>query len=152
MRFWGYPGRGGNYVWRNPSRCPDIYVQIRQVKCPDRCGQVVGRLLRLLSGVLARPAEHHATGIVTSLWYSWVYSMAMRGRGESCAGEKRRKNCQFSHIKVLSRECRSALVPTLHRPALSATSLPPQSCCKQSNLYLERDCGIIRARLFSRFF
>ena len=36
----------------NPSRCPDIYVQIRQVKCPDRCGQVVGRLLRPLSGVL----------------------------------------------------------------------------------------------------
>ena len=36
----------------NPSGCPDIYVQIRQVKCPDRCGQVVGRVLCLLSGVL----------------------------------------------------------------------------------------------------
>ena len=43
-----------NYVWRNPSRCPDRYAQIRQVPSPDRCGQFIGRVLRLLSGVLVR--------------------------------------------------------------------------------------------------
>ena len=46
-----------NYVWRNPSRCPDRYAQIRQVPWPDRCGQFIGRVLRLLSGVLGYPTE-----------------------------------------------------------------------------------------------
>ena len=41
-----------NYVWRNPSRCSDRYAQIRQVPCPDRCGQFIGWVLHLLSGVL----------------------------------------------------------------------------------------------------
>ena len=44
---------GGKLCLEAP-RCPDRYAQIRQVPCPDRCGQ---RVLRLLSGVLVTPVQ-----------------------------------------------------------------------------------------------
>ena len=36
----------------NPSKSPDGSFLIRKVACPDRSTQLVGRVLRLLSGVL----------------------------------------------------------------------------------------------------